>query len=293
MALGRLGDPSDGQCVLVEAFDGHGSRKAMLSLSPWGRAGLSLDLMRRDPRAENGTMELMVSELMRAAPRLGVNRVSLNFAVFRSVFEQGSRIGAGPLLRAWRQVLVFLSRWWQLESLYRSNMKYQPEWVPRYLCLGERRVLLKVGLASAIAEGFVAWPPGHKPTPLGAGGPDGAMAGTGLVAVAAAGSAAAGTLAAATKVATTPEEKAAEAVARNAEARPEQERSAGRGHDHARRRADRGRARLDAYVEVPAPVAGQASRAGRPRVEGPRPLSGSHHQPGQPRGPARTQRRDP
>ena len=224
MALGRLGDPSDGQCVLVEAFDGHGSRKAMLSLSPWGRTGLSLDLMRRDPHAENGTMELMVSELMRATPRLGVNRVSLNFAVFRSVFEQGSRIGAGPLLRAWRQVLVFLSRWWQLESLYRSNMKYRPEWVPRYLCLGERRVLLKVGLASAIAEGFLSWPPGHKPTPLGAGGPDGEVAGAGLVAGTTAGSAAAATLGAETKAATTPEAKAAEAVARNAEARPEQER---------------------------------------------------------------------
>ena len=33
---------------------------------------------------------------------LGVTRVSLNFAVFRDAIERGERIGAGPVLRAWR-----------------------------------------------------------------------------------------------------------------------------------------------------------------------------------------------
>ncbi len=89
MALGRLGDPADGRCVLVEAIDEHGKTKAMVSFSPWGARGLSLDLMRRDPQAENGAMEFMVSELMQAAPRLGVDRVSLNFAVFRAGLRGG------------------------------------------------------------------------------------------------------------------------------------------------------------------------------------------------------------
>jgi lysyl-tRNA synthetase, class II len=166
MALGRLGDPSDGACMLVEAFDGERRRMAVLSLSPWGPNGLSLDLMRRDHAADNGVMELMVTELMHACPRLGVERISLNFAVFRSVFEEGARIGAGPILRAWRSTLVFFSRWWQLESLYRSNVKYQPEWVPRFLCFSERRELAKIGMASAIAEGFVKWPPWAKAEPI-------------------------------------------------------------------------------------------------------------------------------
>ena len=30
--------------------------------------------------------------------------------------------------------LLVASRNWQLESLYRSNAKYQPEWQPRYIC---------------------------------------------------------------------------------------------------------------------------------------------------------------
>ncbi|MFI7284932.1 bifunctional lysylphosphatidylglycerol synthetase/lysine--tRNA ligase LysX [Micromonospora chersina] len=165
MALGRLGDPADGDCVLVEARDADGRVRALLSLSPWGADGLSLDLMRRDRAAENGITEFLVAALMGEAPRLGVERVSLNFAVFRSVFEQGARIGAGPVIRLWRHTLLFFSRWWQLESLYLSNAKYQPHWTPRYLCFGERRELARVGLAAAVAEGFVALP-GGRPTPL-------------------------------------------------------------------------------------------------------------------------------
>ncbi|MFI6596986.1 bifunctional lysylphosphatidylglycerol synthetase/lysine--tRNA ligase LysX [Nonomuraea sp. NPDC050536] len=158
MALGRLGDPADGRCVLVEALTAEGDEAAVLSLVPWGEHGLSLDLMRRDRQADNGLMEFMVTGLVEAAPRLGVDRISLNFAVFRAAFEQGARIGAGPVLRAWRSLLLFFSRWWQLESLYRSNVKYRPEWVPRFLAYADTRDLPKVGIASAIAEGFLSGP---------------------------------------------------------------------------------------------------------------------------------------
>ncbi|MGW4479813.1 bifunctional lysylphosphatidylglycerol synthetase/lysine--tRNA ligase LysX [Rhodococcus triatomae] len=165
MALGRLGDPADGDCLLVEAIgpgddrsDGAGTVFGILSLVPWGANGVSLDLMRRNPNSPNGTVELMVTELATQGERFGITRISLNFAVFRSVFEEGARIGAGPVLRMWRSVLVFASKWWQLEALYRSNVKYQPDWAPRYLCFADRRVLPKVGVASAIAEGFLTVP---------------------------------------------------------------------------------------------------------------------------------------
>ncbi|MGW0993326.1 bifunctional lysylphosphatidylglycerol synthetase/lysine--tRNA ligase LysX [Streptomyces sp. NPDC002523] len=158
MALDRLGDPCDGDCLLVEALGDDGRLLALLSLVPWGRDGVSLDLMRRDRSAPNGVMEFMVAELCAAAPRLGVHRISLNFAVFRSVFEEGARIGAGPVLRLWRRLLLFFSRWWQLEALYRSNAKYHPEWYPRFICYGETASLARIGLASGIAEGFVPVP---------------------------------------------------------------------------------------------------------------------------------------
>ncbi|MEU8953345.1 bifunctional lysylphosphatidylglycerol synthetase/lysine--tRNA ligase LysX [Streptomyces sp. NPDC048518] len=169
MALDRLGDPEDGGCLLVEALGADGKLLALLSLVPWGRDGISLDLMRRDRTAPNGVMEFMVAELCAAAPKFGVRRISLNFAVFRSVFEEGGRIGAGPVLRLWRKLLLFLSKWWQLEALYRSNAKYHPEWYPRFICYGDSGALARISLASGIAEGFVSvpslrklWGKGHK-----------------------------------------------------------------------------------------------------------------------------------
>lgn len=159
MALGRLGDSADGDCLLVEAIQTSTDEVvAMLSLVPWGNNGLSLDLMRRSPGSPNGTIELMVTEIMQNAESVGVSRVSLNFAMFRSAFEQGSQLGAGPVARLWRALLIFFSRWWQLETLYRSNMKYQPQWVPRYACYEDARLIPRVGVASVIAEGFLVLP---------------------------------------------------------------------------------------------------------------------------------------
>ncbi|MCK5751488.1 MAG: bifunctional lysylphosphatidylglycerol synthetase/lysine--tRNA ligase LysX, partial [Mycobacterium sp.] len=158
MALGRLGDPADGDCLLVEAVREDGQVVAMLSLVPWGANGVSLDLMRRSPHSPNGSIELMVSELCLNSEDVGISRVSLNFAMFRSAFEQGTQLGAGPVARLWRWILVFFSRWWQLETLYRSNMKYQPRWVPRYACYEDARLVPRVGVASVIAEGFLVLP---------------------------------------------------------------------------------------------------------------------------------------
>ncbi|GHE88831.1 membrane protein [Streptomyces spiralis] len=165
MALGRLGDPADGQCVMLECHDAHGDLKALLSFVPWGPHGLSLDLMRRDRHAENGLMEFMVLELLRRAGEIGVTQVSLNFAVFRSVFERGARLGAGPVLRLWRSLLSFFSRWWQIESLYRANAKYRPIWEPRFLLFEKSADLPRIGLAAARAEGFLAAGPGTPGLP--------------------------------------------------------------------------------------------------------------------------------
>jgi lysyl-tRNA synthetase, class II len=158
MALGRFGDPTDTACVLVRAVDGAGTLQGLLHFVPWSSDGLSLDVMRRSPEAENGTIEAMVTGLLADCGRLGVERVSLNFAVFRSVFARGDRPGAGPVLRLWRAVLLQASRFWQIESLYRSNAKYQPEWVPRFLCFARAGDLTSVGVAALRAEAFLVAP---------------------------------------------------------------------------------------------------------------------------------------
>ncbi|WP_326649436.1 MULTISPECIES: phosphatidylglycerol lysyltransferase domain-containing protein [unclassified Streptomyces] len=158
MALGRLGDPGDGRCVMLECTDGQGELRAVLSFVPWGPKGLSLDLMRRDRGSENGLMEFMVIELLQRAREIGITQVSLNFAMFRSVFERGSKLGAGPVLRLWRSLLSFFSRWWQIESLYRANAKYRPIWEPRFMLFEKSADLLRIGLAAGRAEGFLEAP---------------------------------------------------------------------------------------------------------------------------------------
>ncbi|MGI5323145.1 bifunctional lysylphosphatidylglycerol synthetase/lysine--tRNA ligase LysX [Actinomadura nitritigenes] len=155
MALGRLGDPTDGRCVMVEAFDADGELRGLLSFVPWGRSGLSLDLMRRDRAAENGLNEYMVAKLAEKAAAVGAQQLSLNFAMLRSAFERGSQIGAGPVSRLYYRFLSFASKFWQLESLYLSNAKYLPHWRPRYICYTQGRHIIRLGLAYARAEGFL------------------------------------------------------------------------------------------------------------------------------------------
>jgi lysyl-tRNA synthetase class 2 len=114
--------------------------------------------MRRDRTSDNGLIEFMVVAVVRAAPRLGVRRLSLNFAVLRWLFARGDQLGTGPILRASRPALVLASRIWQLESLYRANAKYQPSWQPRYLCFPTMRDLPRIGVAALRAEAFVMPP---------------------------------------------------------------------------------------------------------------------------------------
>jgi lysyl-tRNA synthetase class 2 len=78
--------------------------------------------------------------------------------MFRAALERGERIGAGPVLRAWRGFLLFLSRWFQIESLYKFNAKFSPEWVPRFLVFPGTRDAPRIGLAALEAEAFLVWP---------------------------------------------------------------------------------------------------------------------------------------
>ena len=100
----------------------------------------------------------MIAETIKGAPDLGVTRISLNFAVFRAALERGERIGAGPITRAWRRVLIFMSRWFQIESLYRFNAKFAPVWITQIIVFTSTRTAIRVGLAALEAEAFLVWP---------------------------------------------------------------------------------------------------------------------------------------
>ena len=154
MALGRIGDDD---CVLATATE-NGVVRAVLQLVPWGSDGLSLDLMRRDKAAQPGLNDFLIVETIKAASDLSVKRISLNFAVFRAALERGERIGAGPVLKAWRSVLIFMSKWFQIESLYKFNAKFCPVWQPRFFVFPSTKDAPRIALAALEAEAFLVWP---------------------------------------------------------------------------------------------------------------------------------------
>ncbi|MFK5160750.1 phosphatidylglycerol lysyltransferase domain-containing protein, partial [Propionibacterium freudenreichii] len=129
----------------------------LLYMVPWGKDGLSLDLMRRSPQAPNGVVESMVTGLVDWGRDNHLAHISLNFAVLRDIFQRGEQLGADPVTKVAYNVLMFLSRFLQLDSLYRSNVKYQPRWQPRYICY-EPGSLIEVAVACLRAEAFLTLP---------------------------------------------------------------------------------------------------------------------------------------
>ncbi len=156
MTLGRLGDPVDGDCLLAECRDEYGRVCALVNLVPWGTDGLTLDLVRRDRESDDGLVDFLLTELLVRAREFGVVRISLNFAMFRHVFERGARVGAGPVLRLAKAGLGSLARWWRLEERYRANARYGPHWVPRFLLYEKSAELPAIVLAGVSTQGLLS-----------------------------------------------------------------------------------------------------------------------------------------
>jgi lysyl-tRNA synthetase class 2 len=154
MALGRFCDLQDPDAVISWATVG-GSYKALLQFVPWGRDGLSLDLMRRANDSVSGVNELLITATIEYSTAQAIAKISLNFATFRSIFEKGERLGAGPITRFNHKVLIQLSRFVQMESLYRFNAKFQPVWEPRYILFPSIGHLGRVAFAILRVESFL------------------------------------------------------------------------------------------------------------------------------------------
>jgi lysyl-tRNA synthetase class 2 len=157
MALGRFCDPIDPDLVIAIASQNN-EPMAMLQFVPWGTDGLSLDSMRRSPKCDPGVNELLISDTVTFAKAKNIKQISLNFATFRSIFEKGERLGASPITRFSHKLLIFLSRFFQMETLYRFNAKFRPIWSPRYILFPSIRNLIKVAFAILMIESFIPVP---------------------------------------------------------------------------------------------------------------------------------------
>ena len=110
---------------------------------------MSLSLMRRDRETPNGLTEFLVVKAIELLRERGVEELSLNFAAFGRLFEH-PRTAAERLLR---RLIMFASRWFQIESLYRFNAKFAPRWEPRYFLYEGLLGLPRAGMAALWAEG--------------------------------------------------------------------------------------------------------------------------------------------
>jgi lysylphosphatidylglycerol synthetase-like protein (DUF2156 family) len=158
MVLGRIFDPRDEGLILCMVTGPDGDPAAMCQFVPArGIGGYSLDLMRRD-RGEhpNGLIDFALVSTIEHLRNLGCQGISLNFAALRSVLE-GVR-GDGPTQGIERWALKKMSSFLQIETLWRFNAKYGPDWLPRYVVYDAAEHLVPVVLAILRAESLSEFP---------------------------------------------------------------------------------------------------------------------------------------
>jgi len=154
MSMDRFGEDIDGDAVITIATLGD-EIKGLLYFVPWANEGISLDRMQRDREADAGVNELLIVQTVEWARENKIESISLNFAAFRSLFERAEKISAGPITRGSRNLIRFLSNFFQVESLYRFNAKFDPEWQTRYLVYPKAIDIAKIGWAAIKAEQFI------------------------------------------------------------------------------------------------------------------------------------------
>ena len=155
MSMDRFGDDNDPDTFITIARL-ESEIKGLLYFVPWTTNALSLDRMQRERGTDAGVNELMIVETVEYARANNLAYVSLNFAAFRSLFERADKISAGPITRGMRNLIRFSSNFFQVESLYRFNAKFQPGWETRYVLYPRASDLPKVGWAALRAEKFIS-----------------------------------------------------------------------------------------------------------------------------------------
>jgi lysylphosphatidylglycerol synthetase-like protein (DUF2156 family) len=148
MTLGRIFDPRDKGLLLAVASGPDGEPVAFCQFVPApGIRGYSLDLMRRDDgQHPNGLTDFILVRTIERLRLEGKERLGLNFAAMRAVLagEEGSGIQ--------RWLLRRMSDSMQIESLWRFNAKFGPQWLPRYVVWDGAETTLPMVLAIARAE---------------------------------------------------------------------------------------------------------------------------------------------
>jgi lysyl-tRNA synthetase, class II len=144
--------------LLCVALDESGRPGGFLRIVPVYGAdfGYTLDLMRHRPDAPNGMTEYLIAQTALALAPHGINRLSMNFAMWGRLYEADVAYSFSQRLA--KKAVDVLNPFFQIKSLHDFNAKFNPQWTSRVLIYQEPTDLPRVGLLYAGAEGFLALP---------------------------------------------------------------------------------------------------------------------------------------
>jgi len=118
-----------------------------------GIGGYSLDLMRRDDGEHpNGLIDFAVVATIRELAARGGEGLGLNFAAMRAVLAGETGEGLRQRVQTW--MLRRMGGSMQIESLWRFNAKFDPDWQPRYAIYDAPENAMAVAIAMARAESW-------------------------------------------------------------------------------------------------------------------------------------------
>jgi lysylphosphatidylglycerol synthetase-like protein (DUF2156 family) len=152
MTLGRMFDPADKGLLLAVAIDKEGKPVAFCHYVPArGIGGYSLDVMRHDGGDHpNGLLDFVLVETILHLREQGMQALGLNFAAMRAVLD--GTMGQSVPRRLEKRFFQWISNSAQVESLFRFNAKFQPDWLARYAVFDSMERLLPTAVAMLRAE---------------------------------------------------------------------------------------------------------------------------------------------
>jgi len=144
-SMGRFDDEYIHNSLVMAIHGPDDSIVAFANLVPeYQRNEIAVDLMRRQTRVENGTMDLLFVSLFEWAKETGYDTFNLGLSALSGV---GDAQDDPALERALHYIYEHVNQFYNFKGLHEFKEKYRPAWSPRYLIFPGYSALPSVGLA--------------------------------------------------------------------------------------------------------------------------------------------------
>ncbi len=119
------------ECPVVVVNDASGNPIAFANLvKEYTKNEITIDLMRRYPKVERGTMEYLFVTMLNWAKEQGYDTFSLGLSAIIGV---GEKPEDPRMEKALHTIAEYISRFFNFKGLHTFKEKFSPRWEPRYL----------------------------------------------------------------------------------------------------------------------------------------------------------------